>query len=579
MCRLHRVREVKALPELAAEIAQPAELLVEFDALGDDVQGERAAERDDGAGQVGGLARGLRPQERAIHLDDVDRKAAEIAQRGVAGSEVVHRHAQAERAQFLELDDRDLGVLDQHRLGDLEHQQARIQARLLQGIAYVGDHIAVLELPDGQVDADVERRIAGPQALYGHRLHACLAQHPAADRDDQPGLLGERDEVSGGDQAALGVVPAQQRLHPGDVAVGQPHDRLVVQLELATVQAALEIGAQLQAGEDTGVHLGLEQPVAALAVTLGDVHRGVRVADQLVSADRRGAGHDRDADAAAHHQLLARDHQRLAQVLEHAFGDLRCDVGALQILQQHHKLVAAEARRRVAGADAVGQALGHVDQRRVAGAMTEAVVDRLEVVDVEEHHPEPALLAPRAADRVTHPLHEQRPVGEIGDGIVEGLVGELLLEGLALADVAGVQDDAPHVLVVHQVGVQDLELAQVAVSVAQRALDDLPVAARVGRSVSEQPQQAAGVLLRDEAVEAGADELLRPIAEDALGGGALVGDRGVRPHDGDQVAGVLHERGKARLAALRVYLLGEAGALERERELGCERLQSAARLS
>ncbi len=34
--RLHRVREVKALAELAAEVAQAAELLVEFDALGDD---------------------------------------------------------------------------------------------------------------------------------------------------------------------------------------------------------------------------------------------------------------------------------------------------------------------------------------------------------------------------------------------------------------------------------------------------------------------------------------------------------------------------------------------------------------
>ena len=121
--------------------------------------------------------------------------------------------------------------------------------------------------------------------------------------------------------------------------------------------------------------------------------------------------------------------------------------------------------------------------------------------------PELALLAACAADRVTHPLHEQRPVGEVGDGVVEGLVGELLLEGLSLADVAGVQDDPAHVLVVEQVGVQDLELAQLAVAVAQRALDHLAVAARVGRAVGEQPQQAAGVLLGDQPVEARADQL------------------------------------------------------------------------
>src|ERR1019366_4935650 len=89
--RLHRVREVEALAQLAAEIAQTGELLVEFDALGYDLERERAAERHDGAGEIRRLAGGLGPQEGAIHLDDVDREAAEIAERGVAGAEVVHR--------------------------------------------------------------------------------------------------------------------------------------------------------------------------------------------------------------------------------------------------------------------------------------------------------------------------------------------------------------------------------------------------------------------------------------------------------------------------------------------------------
>src|ERR1035441_4469176 len=97
--RLHRVREVEALAQLAAEIAQTGELLVEFDALGYDLERERAAERHDGAGEIRRLAGGLGPQEGAVHLDDVDREAAEIAERGVAGAEVVHRDANTERAQ------------------------------------------------------------------------------------------------------------------------------------------------------------------------------------------------------------------------------------------------------------------------------------------------------------------------------------------------------------------------------------------------------------------------------------------------------------------------------------------------
>ena len=71
---------------------------------------------------------------------------------------------------------------------------------------------------------------------------------------------------------------------------------------------------------------------------------------------------------------------------------------------------------------------------------------------------------------------------------------ELLLEGLALADVARVQHDPAHVLVVEQVRVQDLELPVAAVAVAQRALDDLAVAPRIGGAVGEHAQQPLGVV-------------------------------------------------------------------------------------
>ena len=50
---------------------------------------------------------------------------------------------------------------------------------------------------------------------------------------------------SGSTQAALGVVPAQQRLDARDAAVGEADDRLVVELELAAVERPLQVGAQL----------------------------------------------------------------------------------------------------------------------------------------------------------------------------------------------------------------------------------------------------------------------------------------------------------------------------------------------
>jgi hypothetical protein len=55
----------------------------------------------------------------------------------------------------------------------------------------------------------------------------------------------------------------------------------------------------------------------------------------------------------------------------------------------------------------------------------------------------------------------------VGDRIVEGLVGELLLEGLALRDVAAVEDDPADRAVGPQVRVKDLEVTEGAVLVGQ----------------------------------------------------------------------------------------------------------------
>ena len=68
------------------------------------------------------------------------------------------------------------------------------------------------------------------------------------------------------------------------------------------------------------MHRGLEEPVAALAVALGDVHRRVGVADQLVGVGRRVALGDRDAEAGAQHDLLPVQAQRRHQRLEDPLG-------------------------------------------------------------------------------------------------------------------------------------------------------------------------------------------------------------------------------------------------------------------
>jgi hypothetical protein len=132
--------------------------------------------------------------------------------------------------------------------------------------------------------------------------------------------------------------------------------------------------------------------------------------------------------------------------------------------------------------------------------VAEAVVDGLEVVEVDEHDRDVREAALRPHQGVLDPVGEERPVGEIRDRVVEGLVRELLLEGLPLADVAAVQHDAADVLVVQEVGVLDLEPKGGAVLVGQRALERVGLAA--ARAVAgDQALQPRPVGLAQEPVE------------------------------------------------------------------------------
>src|SRR5207249_8574418 len=98
--RIHRTGEEKSLPELAPELFERAGLLGKLDSFRDDLEREARAERDDRRGQ---RAVFLRPDERSVHLENVDGETAEIAERRVARSEVVHRQPDPKRLALVQL--------------------------------------------------------------------------------------------------------------------------------------------------------------------------------------------------------------------------------------------------------------------------------------------------------------------------------------------------------------------------------------------------------------------------------------------------------------------------------------------
>jgi hypothetical protein len=66
---------------------------------------------------------------------------------------------------------------------------------------------------------------------------------------------------------------------------------------------------------------------------------------------------------------------------------------------------------------------GHVDQRAVAGGVAQLVVDRLEVVEVDEQQGQRDAGPGAAAQGGRQPLPEQGPVGRVGEPIVERQAG------------------------------------------------------------------------------------------------------------------------------------------------------------
>ncbi len=192
-----------ALHFLAAGEPQQHALLLGLDALGQERQVERAAERHDRLHQR--VAAGIAAERRdkaPIDLELVEVEALQIGQTGIAGAEIVERQADAERLQRIEPRLGLVGIVDQHALGHLEHQPGRRNAVSGERVGNELDQRRVAHLHRRQIDRHVD---AGPTPGVGERA----AQHEFAKPGHQPGLLGHRDELHGRDVAALRMGPAQ----------------------------------------------------------------------------------------------------------------------------------------------------------------------------------------------------------------------------------------------------------------------------------------------------------------------------------------------------------------------------------
>ena len=212
--------------------------------------------------------------------------------------------------------------------------------------------------------------------------------------------------------------------------------------------------------------------------------------------------------------------------MEDPGGCIRGLGGVVHAFEEHRELVAAEAGDGVRRAHGDLQAAGHLLEDVVAGGVAEAVVDRLEVVEVDEDDRDVREPALRAHERVLDAVENSARFARFVTGSWKAWWASCSSNALPLADVAAVEHDAADVLVLEQVGVLHLEPERRAVAMDERALEGVRVGAAAAVA-GDELVEARPVGFAQEPAELGPLHLVCPITEYALDRGALVGDDAV----------------------------------------------------
>ena len=155
--------------------------------------------------------------------------------------------------------------------------------------------VAVEQAARGEVDRDAQlEAVVAPRAALAERA----VEHVVGEQRDEVALLRQPDEPLGRDEAELRVLPAHERLDAVATALAQRELRLVVDDELAALDAAAQLAGEREAVEAVPVALRRVQRPRPPRL-LRRVERDVGVLEDLLGA-RAVLGVHRDAHRRAH---------------------------------------------------------------------------------------------------------------------------------------------------------------------------------------------------------------------------------------------------------------------------------------
>ena len=254
----------EALDLLHAQAAHRIQLIVRLDPFGRGQHAQRIRQPHDrgddrgvAVGRIGDAA-----DEGLVDLDLVERRVLQIAERGIAGAEIVQRQADA---QHLERGEDFLGggaIAHHHRFGQFDFQPFGRQAAVGQRLGHGRGKARVGELRGRYVHRDLH-----PARPFGG-IGAGLFQHPIAQRADQVGFLGNRDEDRRRNIAQFGMFPAREGFERDDLFGLGIDDGLIGHAHLPATQRIAQVFLDLAATLGLAVQIAGIEPELAAPATL-----------------------------------------------------------------------------------------------------------------------------------------------------------------------------------------------------------------------------------------------------------------------------------------------------------------------
>ena len=138
---------------------------------------------------------------------------------------------------------------------------------------------------------------------------------------------------------------------------------------------------------------------------------------------------------------MTADNHRFAQHGEYMIGNMCGGVSVADFVKQNVELIATRSPNGVFAAHAGAQTLRDVFQQLVADLVTQHIIDFLELIQIQIKQRGRSAATGGVLEGLFEAIHEQPPVCEVGERVIEREPLHLFLTALDVGDVSELDDE------------------------------------------------------------------------------------------------------------------------------------------